>query len=184
MSKGISYDTIRNLSVFHPGGLTSGSYVVTPKLPPSYTIVPLSDWGSFTSAALPTGSLVHIHATGTYDDALGYVIGASTNPDNECTLIAVVPKIKYPDIHYIMEDQHHVIHPLRKCTKIESPSNHPQLFNPNCLFIQGPKDKTPSLSDVHTVVYDNSFHLFFKTRFLSIYTDGVEHRLNLDNFSF
>ena len=161
--------------MFHPCGLASSLYIVTPKLPPSYTIMPLNEWGFFTSAALPTGSLVHICATGTYDDALGYVIGASTDPDNECALVAVAPKIKYPDIHYITENQHHVIHPPRKHTKIESPSNHPQLFNPNCLFIQGLKDKTPSLLDVHTVIYDNGFHLFFKTGFPSIYTDGMEH---------
>ena len=109
MSKGIFYDTIRNLSVFYPGRFTSASYVVTPKLPPSYTIVPLNEWGLFTSAALPAGSLVHICATGTYGGALGYVIGASTNPANECALVAVVPKIKYPNIHYLREDQHHCL---------------------------------------------------------------------------
>ena len=90
--------------MFHPGGFTSGSYIVTPKLPPSYTIMPLSNWGSFTLAALPIGSLVHIHAAGTYKGVLGYVIGASTNPANEGTLVALVPKIKYPNIHYLTED--------------------------------------------------------------------------------
>ena len=135
MSKGISYDTIRNSSVFHPGRFTSGSYVVTPKLPPSYTIVPLSDWGSFTSAVLPAGSLVRIRAAGTYKGVLGYVFGTSTNLANECTLVAVVPKIKYPNIRYPMEDQRHVIPPARKCTKIESSLNHPHLFDPNRLLI-------------------------------------------------
>ena len=81
MPKGISYDTIQNSSVFYPGRFTSGSYIVTPKLPPSYTIVPLNEWGLFTSAALTTGSLVHIHAAGTYWDALGYVIGSSTRTE-------------------------------------------------------------------------------------------------------
>ena len=54
--------------------MSAASYVVTVKLPPSYTIVPLSDWTSFTSAALPTGSLVCICATGIYHGALGFVI--------------------------------------------------------------------------------------------------------------
>ena len=161
--------------MFYPGGLTSGSYIVTPKLPPSYTIVPLSDWGSFMLAALPTGSLVHIHAAGTYKGVLGYVFGASTNLANECTIVAVVPKIKYPNIHYHMEDQHHIIPPARKHTKIESLLNHPHLFDPNHLLIRELKDKTSSSLDVHTVIYDSGFQCFFETRFPAIYTDGVEH---------
>ena len=157
MPKGISYDAIQNLSVFYPGRFTSGSYIVTPKHPPSYTIVPLNEWGLFTLAALTTGSLVHICAAGTYWDALGYVIGSSTNPANECALISVVPKIKYPDICYLTEDQHHIIPPPRKCTKIESSSYHPQLFDPSCLLIQEQKDRASLSSDVYTAVYDNGF---------------------------
>ena len=170
--------------MFHRGGFTSGSYIVTPKLPPSYAIVPLSDWGSFTSAVLPAGSLVRIHAAGTYKGVLGYVFGTSTNLANECALVAVVLKIKYPNIHYPTEDQCHVIPPARKCTKIESSLNHPHLFDLNRLLIREPKDKTSSSLDVHTVVYDSGFQHFFETKFPAIYTDGVEHRLNLDNFSF
>ena len=143
--------------MFHPGGFTYGSYVVTPKLPPSYTIMPLSVWGSFTLAALPAGSLVCIHAAGTYKGVLGYVFGASTNLANECALVAVVPKIKYPNIHYPVEGQHHVIPPARKHTKIESSLNHPHLFDPNHLLIREPKDKSSSSSDVHTVIYDSGF---------------------------
>ena len=165
MSKNISYDTIQNSSVFHPGGFTSGSYVVIPKLPPSYTIVPLSDWGSFILAALPAGSLVHIRAAGTYNGVLGYVFGASTNLANECALVAVVLKIKYPNIRYPTEDQHHVIPPARKRTKIESSLNHPHLFDPNRLLIREPKDKTSSSSDVHTVVYDSGFQCFLRPDF-------------------
>ena len=82
-SKDVSYDTIQNSSIFHPSGFMSAtSYVATVKLPLSYTIVPLSNWTSFTSAALPAGSLVHICATGIYHGALGFVIGVSTNPMN------------------------------------------------------------------------------------------------------
>ena len=83
-----------------------------------------------------------------------------------------------------MEDQRHVIPPARKRTKIESSLNHPHLFDPNRLLIRELKDKTSSSSDVHTVVYDSGFQCFFETRFPAIYTDGVEHRLNLDDFSF
>ena len=151
--------------MFHPGRFTSGSYVVTPKLPPSYTVVPLSNWGSFTSAALPAGSLVRIRAAGTYKGVLGYVFDTSTNLANECTLVAVVPKIIYPNIHYPMEDQCHVISPARKHTKIESLLNHPHLFDLNRLLIQEPKDKTSSSSDVHTVVYDSGFQRFLRPDF-------------------
>ena len=176
LSRIINYDSwIYCSSMFHPGGFTSGSYIVTPKLPPLYTIMPLSDWGSFMSAALPTGFLVCIHAAGTYKGVLGYVFGTSTNLANECTLVAVVPKIKYPNIRYPTEDQRHVIPPARKRTKIESSLNHPHLFDLNCLLIRELKDKTSSSSDVHTVVYDSGFQRFFETRFLAIYTDGVEH---------
>ena len=179
--KGISYNTIWNSSMFYPGGFTSGSYIVTPKLPPSYTIVPFNEWGLFTLAALTTGSLVCIHAAGTYWDALGYVIGSSTNPANECALVAVVSQIKYPDIHYLMEDQHHVIPPP---SKIESLSYHPQLFDLSHLLIQEQKDRVSSSLDVHTVVYDDSFQRFFKMKFPSIYTDGMEHQLDITYFLF
>ena len=72
---------------------------------------------------------------------LGYVFGTSTNLANECALVAVVPKIKYPNICYPMEDQCHIIPPARKHTKIESSLNHPHLFDPNCLLIREPKNK-------------------------------------------
>ena len=94
------------------------------------------------------------------------------------------PQIKYPNICYPMEDQCHIIPPARKHTKIKSSLNHPHLFDPNHLLIQEPKDKTSLSLDVHTVVYDSSFQCFFETRFLAIYTDRVEHQLNLDDFSF
>ena len=77
-----------------------------------------------------------------------------------------------------------VMPPARKHTKIESSLNHPHLVDPNHLLIWEPKDKTSLSLDVHTVVYDSSFQHFFETRFPAIYTDGVEHQLNLDNFSF
>ena len=131
-----------------------------------------------------TGSLVCVRAAGTYKGAFGYVIGASTNPANECAIIAVVPKIKYPNIRYLSEDQHHVILPPRKGTKLESSSYHPHLFDPNCLLIREPNDKISSSSDIHTVVYDNGFQRFFETRFPSIHADGMEHQLNLDDFLF
>ena len=135
MPKGISYDTIQNMSMFHPGRFTSGLYIVTHKLPPSYTIMPFSNWGTFTLAALPAGSLVCICAAGTYKGVLGYVFGTSNNLANECALVAVVPKIKYPNICYPMEDQCHIIPPARKCTKIKSSLNHPHLFDPNRLLV-------------------------------------------------
>ena len=137
---------IQNSSIFHPGGfMSAASYVATVKLPLSYTIMPLSNWTSFTSAALPAGSLVRIRATGIYHGALGFVISVSTNPVNECALVAVIPKIKYPDIHHPTEDEphgapikqltkirFHTDHPNsppKKHTKIKSP-NHPNLFDP------------------------------------------------------
>ena len=46
------------------------------------------------------------------------------------------------------------------------------------------KEFVSSSSDVHIVVYDNSFQHFFETRILLIHIDQVEHQLNLDNFSF
>ena len=134
--------------------------------------------------ALPTSSLVYIHAAGTYKGALGYVIGASTNPANACAIIAVVPKIKCPNIHYLSEDQHHVILPQRKHTKLKSSSYHPHLFDLSHLLIRELNDKISLSSDIHTVVYDNGFQCYFKTRFPSIHTDSMEHQLNLDNFLF
>ena len=47
------------------------------------------------SVILP-GSLVRIHATGLYWNKLGYIIGASSNPQNKCALVDVVPIIAYP----------------------------------------------------------------------------------------
>lgn len=184
MSKGVSYDTIRNSTIFHPGGFMSSSYVVTAKLPPSYTIVPLDEWTAFTSAVLAAGSLVRIRAAGAYNDALGYVIAASTNPTNECALIAVVPKIKYPDIHGPKKNGRYIIQPSKKRAKIESRSNHPSLFDPNRLLIRKPEDESRSLSKVHTVIHDDGFQRFFQTKFPSIDVKGVEYRLDLDDFSF
>lgn len=179
--------------------MSAASYVVTVKLPPSYTIVPLSDWTSFTSAALPAGSLVRIHATSIYYGALGFVIGASTNPVNECALVAVIPKIEYPDIRHPTEDEphraptkqltkirfhtDHLNSPPKKCTKIKSP-NHPNLFDPKRLLIHDPHNKGSSSSNVHTTVYENGFKRFFETKFPSIDVNGVEHWLNLDNFTY
>ena len=36
-----------------------------------------------------------VRATGLYWNKLGYVIGASSTPQNECTLVAVMPIIQY-----------------------------------------------------------------------------------------
>lgn len=170
--------------------MSAASYVVTIKLPPSYTIVPLSNWTSFTSAALPVGSLVRICATGIYHGALGFVISASTNPVNECALVAEIPKIEYPDVRHPTEDEphgaptkqltkirFHTDHPNsppKKCTKIKSP-NHPNLFDPKCLLIHDPHNKGSLSSNVHTTIYENGFKRFFETKFPSIDANGVEH---------
>ena len=141
--------------------MSATSYVATIKLPPSYTIMPLSNWTSFTLTALPTGSLVWICATGIYHGALGFVISASINLVYECALVAVIPKIKYPDICHPTEDEHHGAptkqltkirfhtdhpnSPPKKCTKIKSP-NHPNLFDLKCLLICDPHNKGSSSS--------------------------------------
>ena len=179
--------------------MSAASYIATDKLPPSYTIVPLSNWTSFTSAALPAGSLVRIRATGIYHGALGFVTGASTNPVNECALVAVIPKIEYPDIHHPTEDEphgapikqltkirfhtNHPNSPPKKCTKIKSP-NHPNLFDPKHLLICDPHNKGSLSSNVHTTIYENGFKRFFKTKFPSIDANGVKNQLNLDDFTY
>ena len=88
LSKEISYDSLQKSWAFQPTGL---QYISNPRLPSSYTIVPINEWNSFTPTAIPTSSLVCIHTAGLYHNALGYVIGASINQVNECTLIAVLP---------------------------------------------------------------------------------------------
>lgn len=181
MSKEVSYDAIRTSSVFIPGGVRSDSYVVTPKLPSSYTIVPIDEW-TFTSVGIPAGSLVRIRITGPFLGALGYVIGASTNPANECTLVAVIPKVEYPTIHN-PADLHHVA-PAKKRTKIKSSANHPNLFDTRRLIIRDSADKASSSSEFEAVEYKNGFNRFFRTKFPAMHTNGEEHRLNLDHFSF
>ena len=122
-----------------------------------------------------------------------------TNPVNECALVAVIPKIEYPDICHPTEDEphgaptkqltkirFHTDHPNsppKKRTKIKSP-NHPNLFNPKCLLIHDPHNKGSSSSNVHTTVYKNGFKRFFETKFPPIDANGVEHQLNLDNFTY
>lgn len=182
-SKDVSYEAVRNSSIFLPGGSVSASYVVTARLPPSYTIVPLEDWTSFTSAALPAGSLVRIRVAGIYRGALGYVIGASTDTANECALVAVIPKIKYPDIRHPAEDARRKAHP-KKRTKFKSPANLPHLFDPTRLIIRGPKDEVSPSSAAHTIVHEDGFQRYFQTQFPAIDINGVEHRLNLEDFSY
>lgn len=181
MSKEVSYDTIRFSSVFLPAGSTSDSLVVTPTLPPSYTIVPINEWTAFTSVGIPAGSLVRIRANGVFRGALGYVIGASTNAANECALVAVIPKIKYPTLPNPADSRH--VAPAKKRTKIRSPPDRPNLFDPHRLIIRDSADEASS-SSKYAVVYQNGFERFFKTEFPSVYANGEEHRLDLDSFSF
>ena len=95
LSKEVSYDSLRKSRAFQPAGLP---HTNTPRLPLSYTIVPINEWNSFTSAATSAGSFVRIRDTGLYRNAFGYVIGASRNQTNECAFVAVLPKVKYPTI--------------------------------------------------------------------------------------
>ena len=95
LSKEVSYDSLRKSWAFQPAGLP---HTNTPRLPLSYTIIPINEWNSFTSATISISSFVRICDIGLYRNAFGYVIGALRNQTNECTFVAVLPKVKYPTI--------------------------------------------------------------------------------------
>ena len=135
LSKEISYDSLRKSWAFQPAGL---QYTSNPRLPSSYTIVPINEWNSFTPTANPASSLVHIHTAGLYRNALGYLIGASINQVNECTLVAVLPQIIYPNIPFFADNEQDSDPPPEKRSKIEPPSHHHGLFDPAHLRIHKP----------------------------------------------
>ena len=154
-----------------------------PRQPLSYTIVPISEWNSFTPAAISTSSLVHIQAASLYHHALGYMIGALSNQANECALIAVLPKVKYPNIPLFAENEHDSNPPLKKQSKIESPSHHPQLFNPTYLHICKPWCALHQSSNLYTTIFKNGFQCFFKNKFPDIQSNGEIHVFDLDGFT-
>lgn len=184
LSKEISYDSLRKSWAFHPRGLQLTN---TPKLPPSYTIVPIHEWRSLDELPnFPAGSLVRIHAAGLYHNALGYVIGASRNQANECALVAVLPKVKYPDIQCFDEGKRDSNPPPKKRSKMESPSHHPQIFDPTRLRIRKPGHKSGPIAysrDLYATIYDDGFQRFFKTKFPDIESNGLIHRFNLIDFT-
>ena len=102
LSKEISYNSLQKSQAFQPAGL---QYISNPRLPSSYTIIPINEWNLFTPTTIPTSSLVHIHTAGLYRNALGYVIGTSINQVNECALVAVLPQIIYPNIPFFTDNE-------------------------------------------------------------------------------
>ena len=180
LSKEISYDSLQKSRAFQPAGL---QYTSTPRLPLSYTIVPINEWNSFTPAAIPAGSLVRIHAAGLYRDALGYVIGASINQANECALVAVLPNIKYPNIPFFADDERDSNPPPKKRSKIEPPSYHHGLFDPTRLCIRKPRHASPRSLDLYATVYDDGFERFFKKKFPDTVSNGETQVFNLDDFT-
>jgi hypothetical protein len=180
LSKEVSYDSLRKSWAFQPAGLR---HTNTPRLPLSYTIVPINEWNSFAPATISAGSLVRIHAAGLYRNALGYVIGASTNQANECALVAVLPKVEYPNIPLFAENERDSNPPPKKRNKIESPSHHPQLFDPTRLRIRKQRHALRQSRDLYTTIYEDGFQRFFKNKFPDIQSNGETHMFDLDGFT-
>ena len=155
----MSYDSLWKSWAFQPTGL---QHTNTPRLLLLYTIVPINKWNSFTSLAVSTSSLVQICTTSLYHNALGYVIGTLRNQANECALMAVLPKVNYLDIPSFAENERDCNPPPKKQSKIESPSPHPQLFNPTHICICRPQQAISQPHNLYATLYNNGFHCFFK----------------------
>ena len=184
----MSYNLLQKSWAFQPAGL---QHTNTPRLPLSYTIVPINEWNSFTSLTVSTSSLVQICATGLYCicatglycNALGYVIGASRNQANECALMAVLPKVNYLNIPSFAENERDCNPPHKKRSKIESPSPHPQLFDPTCVHIHRPWQAISQPCDLYATLYDDGFHCFFKDKFPDIMSNGESYTFDLNDFT-
>ena len=181
LSKEVSYDSLRKSWAFQPAGLP---HTNTPRLPLSYTIVPINEWNSFTSAAISAGSFVRIRDTGLYRNAFGYVIGASRNQTNECAFVAVLPKVKYPTIPTFAGTERDTNPPPKKKSKIEPSSLHTQLFDPTRLRICKPRQAIRTRSrNLHATIYDDGFQRFFKNKFPDMKSNGETYPFNLDDFT-
>ena len=167
--KEVSYDSLWKSWAFQPTRL---QHTNTPRLLLLYTIVPINKWNSFTSLAVSTSSLVQICTTSLYHNALGYVIGTSRNQANECALMAVLPKVNYLDIPSFAENERDCNPPPKKQSKIESPSPHPQLFDPTHICICRPQQAISQPHNLYATLYNNGFHCFFKDKFLDIMSNG------------
>ena len=171
---------LQKSQAFQPTGL---QHTNTPGLPLSYAIIPINKWNLFTSTTISASSLVHINDVGLYHNVLGYVIGVSRNKANECTFVAVPPKVKYPNIPFFAENEWDSNPPLKKRGKIESSLPHPQLFNPTCLHIHKPRNPMTQSRDLYATLYDDGVQCFFKNKFLDIESNGETCVFNLDDFT-
>ena len=180
LSKEVSYDSLRKSRAFQPAGL---QHTNTPRLPLSYAIIPINEWNLFTSTTISAGSLVCINDVGLYRNVLGYVIGASRNKANECAFVAVLPKVKYPNIPFFAENERDSNPPPKKRGKIESSSPHPQLFDPTRLHIRKSRHPMTQSRDLYATLYDDGFQRFFKNKFPDIESNGETCVFNLDDFT-
>ena len=202
VSKGISYYTLSAAKVFNPPPYhgDAPSYVLTPRLPPSYTIIPPEEWMSSTprngylpwqNSIIPPGSLVRIRAIGRYWNRLGYVIGASNNPQNECALVAVVPIIIYPTNHATRN-----ISPPAKRRKLNTSKisdNHqvaprtPWLFTPHLLQSRLLTENVPEGSHhCRVTTYEEAaedLQQFFSGQFPDRHSDSITYKMEFDGFS-
>ena len=178
--KEVSYDSLWKSWAFQPTGL---QHTNTPRLPLSYAIIPINEWNLFTYTTISTGSLVCINDVGLYLNVLGYVIGVSRNKANECAFVAVLPKVKYPNIPFFAENEWDSNPPPKKQGKIESSSPHPQLFDPTHLHIHKPWHPMTQSCDLYAILSDDSFQHFFKNKFPDIESNGETCVFNLDDFT-
>ena len=180
LSKVVSYDSLRKSQAFWPTGL---QHTNTPGLPLSYATIPINEWNLFTSTTISAGSLVRINDVGLYRNVLGYVIGASRNIANECAFVAVLPKVKYPNIPFFAENEQDSNPPPKKRGKIESSSPHPQLFDSTHLHIHKPRHPMTQSCDLYATLYNDGFQCFFKNKFPDIESNGETCVFNLDDFT-
>ena len=148
-----------------------------------YAIIPINEWNLFTSTTISASSLVHINDVGVYHNVLGYVIGTSRNKANECTFMAVLPKVNYPNIPFFAENEQDSNPPPKKWGKIESSSPHPQLFNPTHLHICKPWHPLTQSHDLYATLYNDGFQCFFKNKFPDIESNGETCVFNLDDYT-
>ena len=174
-------------------------YILTPRLPLLYTIIPPKEWMSSTpqngylpwqnSVILP-GSLVHICATGLYWNKLSYIIGASHNPQKVCALVTVVPIITYPTKH----TTHTTSPPLKRHKLNTSQASHNCQVTPLTLWLftshliesRQPTKIAPKGSHHHFVTIYNAaedFQQFFSGQFPDHQSGSITYKMELNEFS-
>ena len=154
------------------------------------SFTPRNGYLPWQNSVIPPGSLVRIRATGLYRNKLGYVIGASSTPQNECALVAVVPIIRYPTNHTI----HNTSPPLKRRKLNTSEASHnrqiaprPQLFTPHLLESRRPTEKASKGSHHRSLTtYDEAaenLQQFFSGQFPDHQSDSIIYKMEFDGFS-